>query len=159
MFNVKSMGGTFKGLVGESLFKATEKYVVLPRFFGKWKYRQVFGKYLTVEQLAFLEQYWYSLDAIKISFEKGKEIILFEVKTRNKYEHAAPFWITKFSQSSVEIYKQALLLDFKVRIATVWLHDNWEYSVEIEDFQEEGCYVDGPKKYDCLSPAGSDGKG
>ena len=63
-FNLKDCGGTFKGLIGECMFKSYSKSLVLTRFFNKNKYLQIFGQYLTESQANFLSKNWYSLDAI-----------------------------------------------------------------------------------------------
>ncbi len=148
MYNLKKCKGSFKGLVGECMFKLTDKYLIVTRFFNKAKWFNIFGKYLTQEQLNFVDAYWFSIDAIKISFEGYKRIILYEIKTRNKYSQPKYFWKTKFTKSTVDIYNEALEKGFEVKIATVWLRDNWDYEVRIEDFKDADYCIDKPKKYD-----------
>ena len=73
MFNLKKGKSNYKGWIGECMFKLTDKSVELTRFFVKQKYLRIFGKYFSKNQKEFLNKYWYSLDAIKISFDKKKE--------------------------------------------------------------------------------------
>jgi len=152
MHNLKNGKGSFKGLIGECMFKMTDKYVVITRFFNKQKYFSIFGKYLSHVQAEFVDKYWFSIDAIKISFEnKIKNIIIYEIKTRNKYSRIRPHWKTKFTQSTIDIYEEALKIGFNVRVATVWLLDDWNYKIELKDFQDADYCIDKPKKYDLNS--------
>ncbi len=148
MHNLKNGGGSFKGYIGECMFKLTDKYLVLTRFFSKNKYASIFGKYLSKEQFEFVYTNWYSIDAIKICFDTGKQIIIYEIKTRNKYDCPKSNWATKFTQNSIDLYKKAIGLDFKVTVATVWILEDWNYEIEFEDFQDAKYCIDESKTYD-----------
>lgn len=148
MYNLKNCGGSFKGLIGECMFKLTDKYLIITRFFNKTKWLTIFGKYLTKEQLHFVEKYWFSIDAIKISFCTGKKVCLYEIKTRNKYSRPKYFWKQKFTKCTVDLYNDALKKNFEVKIATVWLLDDWNYEIEIQDFKDADYCIDKAKKYD-----------
>lgn len=148
MYNLKKGGGSFKGLIGECMFKLTNKNVVITRFFNKNKYFSIFSKYFNQEQLGFLQQNWFSIDAIDLIFVDGKkQIILYEIKTRNKYRKEL-YFKPKMTLETHNVYNQAKSLDFSTKIATVWLYDNWDYDVEIKDFNERDYYIDKPKLYD-----------
>lgn len=147
MFNFRDSNGTFKGLAGECMFKITDKWVNLTRFYGKKRYFETFSKYLKKEQQEFLDKNWYSLDAIKLSFYP-KKFTLYEVKTRKKWINPKPYWQASFTQSTVNLYKEAIRLGFEVKIATVWLLENWNYEVELEDFLGAKYYVDNDGTYD-----------
>lgn len=153
MYNLKKGKGSFKGLIGECMLKLTDKYLVITRFFNKQKYFTIFGRYLSHAQAEFVDKYWFSIDAIKISFEnKTKTVYLYEIKTRNNYSCIKPHWRTKFTQSTIDIYTEALRIGFNVKIATVWLLDDWNYEIELEDFKKADYCIDKPKRYD-LVPA------
>jgi len=147
MYNLKRCKGSFKGLIGECLFKLTDRSVIVTRFFNKQKYLQIFNGYIHPEQLAFIEKYWFSIDAIRVDL-KSKKACLYEVKTRNKRESFKPHWKTTMTQATSDIYTKALFLGFEVKIATVWLFDNWNYAVEFEDFERAEYHIDKPKPYD-----------
>ncbi len=148
MYNLRTGGGSFKGIIGEYMFKLPNKNVVLTRFFNKPKYFSIFGKYFTPKQLSFLQENWYSIDAIDIVFNNGaKEVILYEIKTRNKYYSNLPFK-PKMTLETHHLYHQAKQLQFITKIATIWLYDNWDYDIEISDFDERYYCVDRPKPYD-----------
>ena len=148
MFDLKRGGGSFKGIIGECMFKLTNKNVVITKFFNKNKYMAVFRRHFTPIQQEFLFENWHSLDAIDIIFETGiKRIILYEIKTRNKYEqelHHKP----KMTLETHHLYNQAKELGFITKIATVWLLNDWKYDLEIKDFDEKDYYIDSPKLYD-----------
>ena len=80
MFNLKKGGGSFKGIIGECMFKLTNKNVVITTFFNKNKFIPIFGKYLTLEQQDFLRDNWHSVDAFELLFANGrKELVLYEI--------------------------------------------------------------------------------
>ena len=148
MFNLKRGGGSFKRIIGECMFKLTNERVVITKFFRKDKYFPIFGKHFTPEQKEFLQNNWYSIDAIDILFSNGqKEVILYEVKTRNKYNKEL-YFKPKMTLETHNLYNSAKSLNFSVKIVTVWLYDNWEYDLEIKDFDEKDYYIDTPKLYD-----------
>lgn len=108
----------------------------------------IFGKYFSSEQIRFLNQNWYSFDAIDIQYSDGKKkIILYEVKTRNKYSVDLPYK-PKMTLETHNLYHQAKELGLIPVIATVWLLDNWQYDLEIKDFNPQDYYIDSPKLYD-----------
>ncbi len=147
MYNVREQKGSFKGLIGECMFKLTDRYVIVTKFFNKTKWLNIFSKYLSRQQYVFMANNWFSIDAVKIDFPRHK-ILLYEIKTKNRYVHPQAFWKTKFTQSTVNLYNEALKLDFEVKTATVWLLDNWNYEICIEDFQNADYCIDKPKLYD-----------
>jgi hypothetical protein len=146
------MGGTYKGLIGECLFKLTRRYLVSTKFFNKDKYLTIFGKYLSDEQIIFLESNWHSIDSIEFDYsQKPVRPILFEVKTLNDFYYARLNGfnrIPKFTKSTYYLYKKALEIGFVVKVAIIWLRDNWEYDVEIIDFDKCKLFIEGPRKYD-----------
>jgi len=148
MFNVKQDGGTFKGIIGECMFKLTDKNVVITKFFNKKKYFSIFERHLTNEQYDFLDEYWYSIDAIDIVYNgNNKRIFLYEIKTRNKY-HKDLHFKPKMTYETHIIYNNSKSVGFIPKLVTVWMLDNWEYTVEIVDFDEKEYSIDKPKNYD-----------
>lgn len=151
MYNLKSSKGSYKGFIGECMFKLTRERVVLTKFFSRPKYFAVFGKYLNKEQYGFLGENWYSLDAIEIMFRSGQpELILYEIKTKNKYPDNLPFnsMKQKMTLSTHDLYNLAKTLGFTIKIATVYLEDGWDYSVRIYDFDRKYYCIDKDKAYD-----------
>ncbi|MEK6900400.1 MAG: hypothetical protein AABX05_04725 [Nanoarchaeota archaeon] len=148
MYDLKEAKGTFKGTIGECMFKLTNERVVITKFFNQNKYFFVFGKYFNEKQLKFLQENWYSLDAIEINFAQGKQqIFLYEIKTRNKYRRELGYK-PKMTEASHILYNQSRDYGFIPKLVTVWLYDNWNYDLNIEDFHEELYCIDKPKKYD-----------
>ncbi len=148
MYNLKEGKGTFKGTIGECMFKLTNDKVVITKFFNKSKYFFIFGKYLNEKQSQFLQENWYSIDAIEILFIEGKpQAFLYEIKTRNKYARELSYK-PKMTEASHALYNSSKEYGFIPKLVTVWLHDNWEYSIEIKDFHENLYCIDKPKKYD-----------
>jgi len=147
MYNVKRVNGTFKGLIGECLFKDTDNSVILTRFFAKNKWLDLFGDRISPDQRAFLLEHWYSIDAIRIP-RHNQPLLIFEVKTRNRYPRMDVRWVTKFSRNTVELYVHAQKIGIVVSVVTIWLEDEWNYTVQIEDFSQSHYVIDRPKEYD-----------
>ncbi len=149
MYNLKTAGGSFKGTIGECLFKIANNDAIVTKFFNKQKYFTIFGNYFTPPQRLFLESNWYSIDAIEIvkGAQSPRIINLFEIKTRNKYPYEVKFK-PKMTLNTHLLYNQAKELNFQINLATVWLLDNWNYSIEISDFSKENYCLDKPKEYD-----------
>ena len=140
MPNFKEQGGTYKGLVGEILFVSSHNGFLFPRFHPKWKYLP--NAQINDVQKEFLNRNWYSID--DISWD-GTHIV--EVKTRNRYAVTLPYR-PKASLRSLQILIEAAQLGFNVNIATVWLEDNRDYSIEIEPFDMTKVSIDRKKPYD-----------
>ncbi len=148
MYNLKGCKGTFKGIIGECMFKLTRNWAVLPLFFKFSKYRERFYKYYSVDQIDFLRKYWHSIDAIEIKFLFGKPIpYLYEIKTKNSYRKHIGFK-PKMTMSTEEVYSDAKKLGFVGKIAIVYFQDNWKFEVNIKDFDKKFYCLDKPKLYD-----------
>ena len=149
MYNLKEKTGTYKGLIGECLFKLTRHYLILTRYFNKNKYLTVLGDKLSKEEKEFIDKNWFSLDAIEFDYQQTpRKVVLFEIKTLNKQYNPNTFWLPKISSSEYNIYKEALTLGFDVMVAFVNLLDDWNYSVEIKNFDDVQFSIDKPKLYD-----------
>ncbi|RMF56075.1 hypothetical protein D6745_00350 [Candidatus Woesearchaeota archaeon] len=143
MFNLKKYKGTFKGLIGEYMFKLTDDKLIITKSYNRSKFFRTFSR-LNSKQRNFLYENWFSIDGIK--FENGK-IVLYEIKTRNKYNNKLHFK-PKTTRRTHEMYQEAKQLGFVVKLVTVWLCKNWDFEVEMQDFSEKYYYVDKEKKYD-----------
>jgi len=149
MYDLKRCNGTFKGLIGECLFKITRDKAILVRFFSSNKFATIFNKVLEKAQVDFLLENWYSLDAIEYMGDQ-KKFILYEIKTRNHYRKELGFK-PKMTKSTRDLYSQARQLGFVVKCATVWLYENWEFNAQIEEYDEKMFYIDKEKQYDRLA--------
>ena len=147
MYDLKKMYGSFKGVIGEYMFKLTNKKAVLTRFHGLNKYFQMYSRHFTPSQIRFLKGNWYSIDAIEIAFDNGKMPTIYEIKTKNKYRKFLLFK-PKITLASYEVYTKAKNLGFVVKLAIVELAENWEYDVTILDFDRKYLCIDKPKQYD-----------
>jgi hypothetical protein len=148
MYNLRKIKGTYKGLIGECMFKHTRKKAILPKYFNKEKYKKIFGKYLSSDQLNFIIKNWYSLDCIEITFESGfKKVYLYEIKTKNQYNKRLSYKL-KVTESTVRIYENAKKLGFNVKLGIVKFFDDWNFKIEIKEFAKENYCIDKPKKYD-----------
>ncbi|MFP4119194.1 MAG: hypothetical protein ACLFTH_04020 [Candidatus Woesearchaeota archaeon] len=139
------MNGTFKGTVGELMFKMSDKNIICSRFFSYKKFSYYFYRYFTEEQNKFIKDNWYSFDALKV---RNKELILYEVKTKNIYRKGELSYRPKMTKSTVNMYTSAKKLGFKVMLAFVKLKTDWQYEIELKEFSEENYCIDKAKKYD-----------
>lgn len=152
MNNLKKFGGTYKGIVGECMFKLTRKYLILTKFFNKNKYFHIFGSRLSPEEKSFLDLNWFSIDALEFDYsKKPRKIVLFEIKSLNDFFYNDLNGINRipqFSRNSYQMYKKALEKGFDVKVAIVWLKDNWDYEVEIIDFDKCESIITEERRYD-----------
>ena len=140
MPNLRRLGGTYKGLIGEIMFVSSNTQYILPRFHPKNKY--LGNMELDNEKRRFLDENWYSIDAISYD---GKYII--EIKTRNSYSGYLPYK-PKASQKSIQILVSAAATGFAVSVATVWFKENWEFEIEVKPFKSDELHADSKKRYD-----------
>ncbi|MBI3031889.1 hypothetical protein HYY69_00290 [Candidatus Woesearchaeota archaeon] len=152
MFNVKKFNGTFKGIIGECMFKLATPQITLTNFYPKHRFLAYFDDMLTKEQIAFLIEHWDSIDAIQannIGIDKNDKynFTFYEIKTRNTYPQKLSFK-PKMTLETHRVYHTAKKIGFLSKLATVWLEDNWNFKVEITEFDEKYYCIDKPKKYD-----------
>jgi len=146
---LRRFNGSFKGTIAECMFKLTNDRVVITKFFNKVKYFTVFGKHFTDEQKAFLETNWYSIDAIEVFFSDGqRNIILYEIKTKNKAYEKKIKWPHKITQNTVNMYRKSAEIGFKPIIVIVWFLENWNFEIEVREFESGWWTIDRPKLYD-----------
>jgi|TARA_B100001971_G_C17941715_1_gene407991 hypothetical protein len=149
MYNFKQGKGTYKGLIGECLFKLTRRYLILTTFFNKNKYLKIFGNKFSEQEKCFINQNWFSIDGIEFDYSKTpRKVILFEIKTKNYYLNPKPNWIPKMTLATHNMYNETLKVGLDVKIAIVWLYNNWDYDIEIKDFNQANYCIDKPKRYD-----------
>jgi hypothetical protein len=152
MYNLKRGKGTYKGIIGECLFKLTRRYLILTKFFNKNKYFLQFGDRFLEQQIQFLNENWHSIDAIEFIYEKGmRKTTLFEIKTLNDFYFEKLNGINripKFTKNTLDMYHLALDKGFDVKVAVIWLKNSWNYDVEIIDFDKCKHIVDDTKLYD-----------
>lgn len=144
MQNLRKCKGTFKGCIGEFMFNIENTKATLTHFCSKYKFLKLYENKLNIEQKIFLEENWYSIDALEVS---NNQIILYEIKTKNWYNINLnyKFQITKYSY---QMYKEAEKLNFIVKLAIVRLFDNWNFCVNVKNFYDCFLYIDKDKKYD-----------
>jgi hypothetical protein len=149
MNNLKEGKGTYKGLIGECMFKMTRPYLIVTKFFNKRKYFEIFGNKFSKFENEFIDKNWFSIDAIEINYSiKPRKVVIYEIKTVNEYKNPNLHWGIKMTLSTHKIYNEALKLGFDVKFAIVHLLDNWNYEIEIVDFDKLDYYIDKPKPYD-----------
>jgi hypothetical protein len=149
MYNLKEGKGTYKGLIGECMFKLTKPHAIVTKFFNKRKYSEIFGGKFSEFEKEFVDKNWFSIDAIEFDYSiKPRRIVLYEIKTVNEYKNPSPNWGIKMTLSTHQTYNEALKLGFDVKFAIVHLLDNWNYNIEIIDFNKSEYYIDKPKLYD-----------
>lgn len=126
------------------MFKLTRENLFLTRFHPRHKILNLLAQFLTQEQLEFLKDNWYSVDGLELIKNK---VILYEIKTRNRYK--VPLWYKpKTTSSTINIYSDAIKLGFTVKTVFVWLEEDWNYSLEIKEFDLNRLHEDKPKLYD-----------
>ena len=149
MYDLQSFNGCYKGNIAECMFKLVNANLVITKFFNKAKYMQIFGKYYNQDQIKFLNDNWYSIDGIEIKFVNGvKNIILYEIKSKNAVYSKFKKWPLKITRNTFEIYSKSKSLGFQPKLATVWFLENWHFDVKIKDFDSARWTIDKPKKYD-----------
>jgi len=152
MYNLKRGRGTYKGLIGECLFKLTRRYLIVTNFFNKKKYMRIFGEKLNLEERNFLDKNWFSIDAIEFDYSKSpRKVVLFEIKTLNDFYYVKLNGLNRIptlTKNTSEMYREALEKGFDVKVAIIWLKENWDYDVEIIDFNKCKFFIDKSKKYD-----------
>ena len=52
------------------------------------------------------------------------------------------------TENTSTIYSNAKSLRIEVQMVTVWLYQNWEYDVEIKEFDLDDFCIEKPKTYD-----------
>ncbi|MBU4502397.1 MAG: hypothetical protein KKA79_07405 [Nanoarchaeota archaeon] len=144
MYNLKKGKGTFKGNIGECMFKLTKKKLFLTRFHSKYKVLNLISKFLSFEQKSFLKNNWFSLDGIELVDSK---IIIYEIKTKNRYRKRLKYR-PKTTSNTLDLYNHAIQLGFIVKIVFVWLEKDWDYSLEFKDFNPSILHCDKSKPYD-----------
>lgn len=133
MYNVKSFGGTFKGLIGECCFQLAFKKSYITRFHPLTFFLKRYKQYFSTNQKIFIKENWMSFDAIQVEVKKYKtQIIIYEVKTRN-VEYKDKRLIT--TKNCLKLYDEARKLGIKVKLAKILFYNNWNYSLEINDFK------------------------
>ena len=140
MLNLRRLGGTYKGLIGEIMFVASNTKFILTRFHPKHKYLENMD--VDDGKRRFLDKNWYSIDALSYD---GQQLI--EVKTRNTYSGYLPYK-PKASQKSIQMLVLATEIGFVVDVATVWFKENWEFEIEIKPFKSDELHEDSKKRYD-----------
>jgi len=152
MYNLKRGKGTYKGLIGECLFKLTRRYLIVTKFFNRDKYFEIFKDKLSEEERGFLYKNWFSIDALEFDYNKNpRKVVLFEIKTLNDFYYQKMNGlnrIPKITLNTFNLYNEALKKGFDVKIAIVWLKENWDYNIEITDFNKCKYLIDKSKKYD-----------
>jgi len=146
MFNLKRCGGSFKGTIGECMFKLTNDKVIVTKFFNKNKFFSIFGNRISKDKHEFLVLNWYSIDGIEFD-NLNRNIILYEIKTKNEYKKKLHFK-PKMTLSTHLLYNQAKNLGFVVKLVIVLLYENWDFGIRIEDFDESKYCIDKPKRWD-----------
>ncbi len=152
MFDIKKFNGTFKGIIGECMFKLAFPKINLTNFYPSDRFLSYFNKTLTSEQILFLKKHWYSIDAIEVKKEEKENsceyrFILYEIKTRNRYAKELSFK-PKMTRETHVVYHEAEKLGFVCKIATIWLETDWNYSIELQEYNRQFYCIDKPKKYD-----------
>ena len=149
IYNLRNFNGTFKGRIGECMAKLTHESMILTQHTSPARFIEWYKHCLTTAQLAFLRKHWYTIDAISYnSFDQT--FTTYEIKTRNFYAsqqraYALPPKATKHAHT---IYTTAQDIGFIVELIIVYLHENWEFTVNYEPYHLSNIWLDEPKKYD-----------
>lgn len=126
------------------MFKLTRKNLFLTRFHSKYKVLGLISRFLIPEQLDFLKRNWYSIDGIELI---NNRLTVYEIKTRNRYKTPLQYK-PKTTSYTLDVYSNATKLGFIVKTVFVWLEDDWNFSLEIKDFNPKMLYEDKSKVYD-----------
>ncbi len=149
MENLKAFYGTYKGMIGECMFRLANEKIILTRFAHKKPIIKKYKKILKKQKARFLKRNWHSIDALEFQQDK---IILYEIKTKNAFKNR--FSRPKMTLHSQKVYEQAKILGFEVRLVFVILHNNWQYEIRRLAFKKRYYRIDKPKRFDKGSNVG-----
>ncbi|MBD3309974.1 hypothetical protein GF351_02025 [Candidatus Woesearchaeota archaeon] len=148
MYNLQSMRGRAKGTIAECMFRLVNKNLVLTRLLDRKLFFRFYGSCLTHQQMMFLDKNWLSIDGIEIKRCRAQqEIILYEIKSKNRKYASNNRWPTKVTVNSCRIYKVAKHIGFQTKLATVMFGEDWNYSINIENFDDAYWTIDKPGKF------------
>ena len=147
MHNLKSVCGTFKGVIGECLFKAAFPNVILTKFTNKHRFTQNYPFYVSEDKMNFLFDNWHFIDAFGLD-SINRTLIIYEIKVKDDYENANDFWKIRMTASTVDIFNKAVAIGVNVKVVTVHLYDDWNFDFDLKDFTESDYCINKPKFWD-----------
>lgn len=83
MYDTRKLRGSFKEIIGEYMFQATNKHLRLTHFYSYEKIMRMYGQHFNNEQKIFLSENWNSIDAIELPNDSNyNKIVIYEIKTK-----------------------------------------------------------------------------
>jgi hypothetical protein len=135
MLSVREFKGSYKGLIGECLFKFKHKYAVLTQLANPDTYLEKRPYTLPKEMIAFLKSNWTRIDAFEVLLNHDMSLLavnIFEIKTRNQYKYILPGHVElRVSPEVDKAMKSAKEYGIGAYLAKVMLFDDWRFDVEI----------------------------
>ncbi|MBW3004135.1 hypothetical protein KY337_06255 [Candidatus Woesearchaeota archaeon] len=130
------------GAVGEAIACRHLKYAYRTRSNSSLNFRRL--DKLPDDILKFLRKNWFHFDVISLA----DPIRLYEVKTRKKFNfRLGPLYSReKITKESYDAYMQAKELGIDSKVVIVRLLKDWQYTVEIKEFEELRWWIDKRKK-------------
>jgi hypothetical protein len=145
MYDLNKLKGSYKGNIAECMFKLTSDKIIINKFFNKNKFMEIFSKYLTNDQIEFINNNWYSIDAVEFN---QKEKVLYEIKSKKAIYANKTQWPLKITKNTFDLYSRSKKVGFIPKVAIVWFHQDWKYDIEIKQFESVHWSIDKPKKWD-----------
>ena len=124
--DVRMIGGSYKGIIGEAVFAATFTEYILTRFHPKNRYLAKLK--ITRDQQSFLDKHWYSVDAVSTQEPHIVEVKIWSQKSRkHRYKPRA-------SLKTIELMERSRDVGFRPFLAFITLRDNWIVDVILQDW-------------------------
>jgi hypothetical protein len=139
MNSLKKASGTFKGLIGECMYRIENPRIILTHFQPKELAIRQLREIYDDKQIAFIFANWDTIDAIATN-----ETTVYEIKTRcgdyGKYK-------LRVMANCHNTLKKAARIGITPKLIKVIFEEDWLFRVEETDYLDEHLEVIVPKKY------------
>jgi hypothetical protein len=138
--DVRMIGGSYKGLIGEAVFAATFTEYILTRFHPKNRYLTKLT--ITRDQASFLDKHWYSIDAVSTREPCIVEVKIWSQKSRkHRYKPRA-------SLKTIEVMERSRDFGFRPLLAFITLRDDWVVDIILQDWCTDDVTPTDFRRYD-----------
>ncbi len=145
MLNVRDFGGSYKGLIGECLFKFSHKYAVLTQLANPATYFDKRPYTLSETTKRFLIDNWTRIDAIEVLLDASmniREVNIYEVKTQNyDREKAFSYMRPSVSFNVDAVFRAAARYGINAHLAKVFLLNDWSFDITISPYNSTDVFV------------------
>ncbi len=145
-YNLRKLKGTFKGIIGECMFKLIRKSSFLTWFTRYNEFISYNKQYISQREADFLRRFWHSIDAVEI---KDNRLVIYEIKTKNYYSaYYEKRFQPEITKASYNAYMLAKKIGIRVWLVKILFFDNWKFSICYKEINRSNCFIDKEKRYD-----------